>query len=209
MARFGKEGLTTISAAAAGLATLVTPQISSWWLAGPLWCFSAVAAFRWWQVAQENKDEEQRVRIKYSSEQILEHEFSSKTGPIHDVANINLDNAATLTMGFIGTLDGVDLLLLQSTPITVEQPQGDASYSVGGLSTQFPAAGTPGIDIRGARLFDATGAQEFAFTRDGINRTHVIPVRDRKFQVTLKEIRDRSRPPDHKHIQWVFGISEL
>lgn len=60
MARISKEGLVTVAAGAAGLASVVTPDWRSWWLAGPLWTVAAVAALRWWIVTRGGNGEEER-----------------------------------------------------------------------------------------------------------------------------------------------------
>jgi hypothetical protein len=188
----------------------------SWWVAA-FWIPAVLLLFVKLLHREPRKEDdadgrrvEHTFRAKFSSEQILEHKMSKTTGPIRDVDSLNLDNVATLHMGMLGNLEGVDLYMVQSSPLFVEQPLGDQKYPTGsGLTTQFPGADLPGMEMRRAKMVDLTGAREFKFRKEGAGRTHVIVLDPRRFSVVLDEIRDLSELPDLRHIQWVFRISEL
>jgi len=47
----------TVTAAVAGVAALVTPDIRSWWFAIPLWLLAAWCGWRWLKTAQQAPDD--------------------------------------------------------------------------------------------------------------------------------------------------------
>lgn len=151
-----------------------------------------------------NVPSEYTVRIKYSSRQIVE--VSNAPGNYNDT--LNLDNAGTMVEVGPSDHNTIHMILTDATPLTIERPQADVRYQAGrGVSSYFPAAGSPWIDIRDARSIDATGSKEYIFTRFGAGRSHLVAVRMRKFRVSLDAVNDRSKP-GHMLIEYVFGISE-
>ena len=56
MAKFGREGWQAVVAAGAAGAVLVTPTPipQSWYVAVPLWGFTAWSAWRWWRVGHDS-----------------------------------------------------------------------------------------------------------------------------------------------------------
>ncbi len=151
-----------------------------------------------------NVPTEHTIRIKYSSRQVVE--IANAPGNHNDT--LNLDNAATLVE--LGPCDHntIHMILTDASPLTVERPQANVPYQTRpGVWTEFPAAGSDGIDIEGFRSIDATGAKEYVFTRWGAGRSHVVVVGTRKFRVSLDAVNDRSTP-GHKRVEYAFGISE-
>ncbi len=138
---------------------------------------------------------------QYSSQQTIQ--ISSVPGNYNET--LNLDNVAALVQSGEASRDAVQMVLPATPPLTVAQPKAGEQYRVGGGAVSgVPSAGTPGIDIRSARTFDASS--EFIFDR-ARNSVHVVQVGRRRFRVALNEINDESTSAQML-MEYVFGISE-
>ncbi len=144
------------------------------------------------------------VRPKYSSRQTVQ--VSGIPGNYNDT--LYLDNETTMVQAWDATLEEVGMVLTTSSPLWVDKPKTGTGYPSGpdGSTIEFPAAETPGIEIRSARTLYDQGGNYFLFHRFKAT-THVVTVGERRFRVTLLGIRDKSAEK-HMLIEYTFGISE-
>jgi hypothetical protein len=143
----------------------------------------------------------QSVRHKFSSTKVIE--VSNEPG--HD-DTLNLDNIALMVQRGEADLEQVRLVLTVAAPLNIDTPSSSKQYpSEPSRSTEFPAAGNPGIEIAAA---SSTAGPSFVFHRWKMPM-HVISAGQRKFDVRLLEVRDRSeKGRERQLIAYTFGISE-
>ena len=175
------------------LSTLIVSSVSAV-LLGAAWLFLIAG---WWP-----KSSEPSIRLKYSSQQIVE--VSNVPGNHNET--LNLDNVATMVHVDEASRDVIAMLLLKEPPVTIEKPRQEEKYKTGdGTTVQFPAAGTPGIQIGPATIISP--GQKYVFDRFS-SSAHVVEVRTRRFRVTLQSITDKSSKKQML-ISYTFGISEI
>jgi hypothetical protein len=157
------------------------------------------------RLAETNQQSQRQppvVRVLYSSTQTIE--ISTAPGPYNET--LNLDNVATMSP-LASNHDEIGMLLLESSPLTIDNPPAEGRYKDGsGGTVAFNPGNWPEIQIKMATI--SGPGTEYLFSRL-TSPTHVVQVGERRFQVTLQSIRDKS-PKKKKQtlIAYTFGISE-
>jgi len=141
------------------------------------------------------------TRIKYSDQQVIVIDYRPSFGKW----SLNLDNVATLETYGPRDLNSIGLILAETAPVNIANPQPNQRYSAGGVEMTFPGVAIPGIRIKEAHLLVGSAMQQFVFRTD--HPTHSITVGTRVFRVTLRSVNDNSTP-ELPRIEYVFAISE-
>ena len=143
----------------------------------------------------------QAVRVKFSSTQVVH----SSSMPGDSLNYLNLDNVGTLAVG-IGNADHVQMMLLSAPALVIDNPFADLARSAKGTSDSIPPEGA-GLADAWRDIHIEAGSDMFDFERVGRSR-HVVRVDKRRFEVVLRDVRDRSSA-EYRLYEYTFIISEL
>jgi hypothetical protein len=146
---------------------------------------------------------EQSTRVKYSSTQIIK----LGTSPDTFYGTLNIDNVATLTANYIYDPNQIDMFLTDIPSRFIKNPKFDTEYPLDELgSIYFPKNGVENLKIKNlSTSVEPSNAQHFIFNR--FIRKQTIMVGERKFLVSLLDIKDLSEP-SVKLLEYTFAISE-
>ncbi len=138
---------------------------------------------------------------KFSDNQSLY--ASTKPGDYNE--NLNLDNTAILSLAPPYDNDSVTLDLVINTKFSVENPEFNKNYKNDkDFSAVFPNESHDSVEIKDFNSYDFKNSITFDRFE---NRTHIIDMGKRKFEITLSEIVDKSTK-NEQLIQYLFRIIE-
>jgi hypothetical protein len=137
---------------------------------------------------------------KYSKTQIVQ--ISSSPGNYNEYLNLN--NIAWMSHVDCADLNSIDMILLESALLRVENPTTNREYKIDdNYSVTFP--NTDSFNIKNATI-GTMGSKKFTFDRFN-QKTQIIEIEGKKFVVTLQNILDKSNR-EQKLIEYIFGITE-